>query len=304
MVVQDSEGKETGLVVNLDPTSVYPEGTFYRGSNYRNLANYRDSDGNKIPTATIDGKTYYDISGMSIFVVSAMTCDGFNWNKSKNKADGLDLVLSLQTLFDIHKQATEKTLAFLSLEGKLKANDTLDDEPTFTQTPPTEVPEPTAPTAPKAPTEVKDPGRAPEEPGAPIAPDKVAEPTAPTAPTAPKAPTEVKNPGDAPIKPVFDKTEPTAPTMLAMLENVSALDKLTEYEEVTVEIPDEEEPVEEDPAEEEPVEEEPEEEAEAESEDDALPQTGQDWATVALLALGGMFVTAIGWIRRKLEEHA
>ena len=272
MVVQDSEGKQTGLVVNLDPTSVYPEGTFYRGSNYLNLADYRDSKGNKIPTVTIDGETYYNISGMSIFVVSAMTCDAFGWSKNPwkpsgqaaGRADGLDLVLSLQTLFDIHKAASEKTLAFLSLEGKLKANDTLDDEPTFTQTPPTEVPEPTAPTA----------------------------------------PTEVKNPGDAPIKPVFDKTEPTAPTMLAMLENVSALDKLTEYEEVTVEIPDEEEPTEEDPTEEEPVEEEPEEEAEAESEDDALPQTGQDWATVALLALGGMFVTAIGWIRRKLEEHA
>ena len=48
-----------------------------------------------------------------------------------------------------------------------------------------------------------------------------------------------------------------------------------------------------------PTEEEPEEEA-----DDALPQTGQNWAATALLALGGMFVTAAGWIRRKSEENA
>ena len=61
--------------------------------------------------------------------------------------------------------------------------------------------------------------------------------------------------------------------------------------------PELEEPEEE--PEEEPVEEEPEEEA-----DDALPQTGQNWAATALLALGGMFVTAAGWIRRKSEENA
>ena len=288
MTVEDSAGKETGLTIQLDPSSVYPKGTYYNGSNAGNLARYKDSEGNSIPTVTIDGKKYYDISGMSVFVVSTMTCDGFRWEtksgKTQGKPNGLDLVLSLQTLFDIHKAASEKTLAFLSYESQLKANAELGDEPKFDMPEPDKVGEPTEPTAPEKPDEVEKP-TAPTAPELTVTePDKVGKPTPPTAPTAPNAPTEVKNPGDAPTMPVFDKTAPTAPTLLGMLENVERLDQLTEYEQTTVVIPGEEEP---------------EEEA-----DDALPQTGQNWAAAALLALGGMFVTAAGWIRRKSEENA
>ena len=297
MTVEDSEGKETGMVIQLDPTSVYPEGTYYNGSKAGNLARYMDSEGNSIPTVTIDGQKYYDISGMSVFVVSTMTCDGFKWEtksgKTQGKPNGLDLVLSLQTLFDIHKGATEKTLAFLSYESQLKANAELGEEPTA-PTEPDKVGEPDEPKAPEAPEEVKEPTK-PTEPKFDLEePGYVEEPTAPIRPTF-----DLQDPGyieepTAPTMPVFDKTAPTEPTLLGMLENVDRLDQLAEYEQTTVVIPGEDEP-----EEEEPVEEEPEEEA-----DDALPQTGQNWAAAALLALGGMFVTAAGWIRRKSEENA
>ena len=80
IVMKNDAGETTGFNVSLDATKVYPEGTYYGGNKAYSLANYKDDEHPEgLPTITKDGKTYYDISGLSIYAVSAMTCDRFFW---------------------------------------------------------------------------------------------------------------------------------------------------------------------------------------------------------------------------------
>lgn len=81
-----------------------------------------------LPTVTIDKETYYDISGQSVFVISALTCDGmgFGWdyNSLTLSPNGLDLVLNMQTLIEIHKAGNAQKLGYVNLEyGKTAQNE-------------------------------------------------------------------------------------------------------------------------------------------------------------------------------------
>ena len=174
IVMKNDAGETTGFDISLDATKVYPKGTYYGGNKAESLENYRDKDNKPLETITVinpeTGKeeTYYDISGMSIYVVSAMTCDRFfwgaedaikyekdngNWYNNKNncdtrlvynnwwdfhnktnyetvtidgktipkllKANGLDLVLNLDTIIALAQQNNIKTLKYLGYEQYL-----------------------------------------------------------------------------------------------------------------------------------------------------------------------------------------
>ena len=257
VALENNETKETEIIqVTLSDTDVYPEGTYYAGIDGKSLgqlANYLDSEGDPLKTVVIGDTTYYDISGQSVFVISALACDGARYSDGIITTDGLDLVLNVQTLIEIHKADNAQTLSYVSYEYGITAQAEAPAEPGDEPVAPEEVAEPgeapvapTAPTAPEEvaepgeapveptaptkPTEVADPGEAPEEPIAPTAPEEVAEPgEAPVEPTAPTEPTEVADPGEAPEDPgEFDKTEPEAPVPTTRLNHVVKLNQLTE----------------------------------------------------------------------------
>ena len=80
IVMKNDAGETTGFNVSLDATKVYPDGTYYGGNKAYSLENYRDSEHpDGLTKITKDGQTYYDIGGLSIYAVSAMTCDRFFW---------------------------------------------------------------------------------------------------------------------------------------------------------------------------------------------------------------------------------
>ena len=238
VTLNDSEGKTHGITVNIDANSVYAEGSFYRADPDNDyLQHYVGKNNKKLKTVEIDNVEYYDISGESVFLISALTCDGMVKNGGKNNqpvtltAHGLDLILNMQTMIEIHQADNANTINYIGYElGKTAQADAptnpgaFDEEkpdhmdepaapqlPEFNEIEPDPVDEPTEPTAPTAPTlpdEVADPGDAPTVPTAPTAPDAVENPgDAPIAPTAPTAPDVVENPGDAPVAP----TAPIAP---------------------------------------------------------------------------------------------
>lgn len=169
IVMKNDAGDITGFDVSLDASKVYPKGTYYGGAKAESLAGYRDKEGNSLPTIKVQNpttgkmETYYDIGGMSIYAVSAMTCDRFFWGAddaneydkthlwwpdtrldyaSKDdikpgnyktvtdeetgekipvlkKANGLDLVLNLDTLIALAQQNNIKTLKYLGYEQYL-----------------------------------------------------------------------------------------------------------------------------------------------------------------------------------------
>lgn len=134
ITVENDEGKTETLSVSLDQNDVYSEGTYYKVADEPDIKNYKNEKGETIPTKIIDGVEYYDLSGQSVFVVSAMTCGSFDWDKNKGHreggfgghwvpgegytgdADGLDLILSTQTIVDIHKKDAASTLQYFTKE--------------------------------------------------------------------------------------------------------------------------------------------------------------------------------------------
>lgn len=141
ITVENDEGEKEILSVSLDQNDVYSEGTYYEVTKESKKAfeHYEktnpDESGeegkNGIPIVTIGDKEYYDLSGQSVFVVSAMTCGSFDWDKNKGHfdggywvpgegytgdADGLDLILSTQTIVDIHKKDAASTLQYFTQE--------------------------------------------------------------------------------------------------------------------------------------------------------------------------------------------
>ena len=252
----DSDGQNYAINVNLDDSSTFAAGSYYKANTSTDrrgnltfndtMASYVDSSGNALERVEIDGEWYYDISGQSVFVISALTCEGTsvrNGNINISSMSGLDLVLNLQTMIEIHQADNADTVNYMNYGlGKLAATPEDPGQPTTvvpdTPTEPTEptppdpvgdpgdapifneveptppdpvdVPdnEPVAPDAPSAPDFVGEPGDEPVAPDAPSAPDFVGEPgDEPTAPTAPAAPDFVGEPGDEPTAP----TAPAAP---------------------------------------------------------------------------------------------
>jgi len=157
--LKDKNGNISGFTVDLNSSVTYPERTYYlddsaywemngngawdyRGTKAYSLKKYRDkTHQNGLNVVEIDGKRYYDISGLSVYAVSAMTCDRFFWDETEagnydgngwwsgdtrllypdektytesrayekdkdgngilRKANGLDLVLDVNTLISI-----------------------------------------------------------------------------------------------------------------------------------------------------------------------------------------------------------
>ena len=131
MTLKNNEtGEIHGITVNLDDTDVYPKGTYYAGTDKGQLANFEDSDGNKLPTITIGNTTYYDISGQSVFVISALACNGARYNSDGSiSTDGLDLILNAQTLIEISKADNANKLIYMSYElGKTAQAEAVDHE--------------------------------------------------------------------------------------------------------------------------------------------------------------------------------
>lgn len=110
--VELSDG--TTLNSTLTKDAKYPVGTKYNGDGKEKLKTYLGVDPDK--------NGYYDISDMSIFLVSAIACNGSSVERGKlTKTDGLDLVLNVGTLittdYSLHLSGTKMIVGDDSLEG-------------------------------------------------------------------------------------------------------------------------------------------------------------------------------------------
>ena len=203
--VTDDKGQTHGLNVSLDANSVYANGSYYKAqfktdffgneteSDFLNRFVIEGENGEEItiPVVMIDGEKYYDISGQSVFLISALTCDGMTEYNRRLTPNGLDLVLNVQTMIEVHRAASPKKLAY-------KTYDLQKYKPARQATNPDEIPDPS--------NDLKKPEL-----------DDVQLSNRPTDPIL----KEVKR---------IDKTEPTAPTPTARLskietETLQTLDK-------------------------------------------------------------------------------
>ena len=99
----------------ITPNDRFKENSWYCGEHSDHLQDVKDSNGKTLETVKIGEKTYYNISGYSVFEISKMVCqDG----------SGLDLVLSIEVLQSIRDSKDLKELTGLS--GSLKAVDITD----------------------------------------------------------------------------------------------------------------------------------------------------------------------------------
>jgi len=127
VTLEDNHGKTHGITVNLDSGSTYAEGSYYKAEADDKLKDFVKSDKKtKLKTVELtikneDGtsttETYYDISGESVFVISALTCDGAttDWWGNIN-VSGLDLVLNLKTMVQIHQSENAQKIQFVNYE--------------------------------------------------------------------------------------------------------------------------------------------------------------------------------------------
>ena len=301
----DSTGNTQGVQITLDANSVYAANSYLKYDSKDSLDDYKDSNGNPLTKVRIDDELYYDISGQSVFLISALACDGYDY-----RLGGLDLILNMQTIIEIYQADKAQTVSYLEFEkGKtaqisaptpVDAPDALDVsmlEPELPEPPTPEI-EPdvfdeVAPQLdlPDAPTPVENPGEftgvAPEL-DLPDAPAPVEDPgefggIAPEL-DLPDAPEVVEDPGE------FLLEEPDAPEAVERLDYVDPLEKLNEkliilfddYEPDPyfdeIEIPDEEVPL------------------------AAAPKTGDMsslWSVLSGLSAAGMFLLGR---KRKDEE--
>ena len=242
VTLKDSNGDSHGIDVNLNAGSVYAAGSYYKAkydywgneTDFLHQFYTVDEEGNKhyIPVEWIENEDgvkekYYNISGQSVFLISALTCDGMREGKNGTlNPDGLDLILNLQTMIEIHKGDNAQKVSFVNYELGKTAQADAPDAPGTEPTPPvvqkpgdapeTEFPtvEPNPGPAPGAPV-VQKPGNAPSidipglepepgpAPGAPVvqkpgnAPSIDIPGLEPEPGPAPGAPV-VQKPGDAP----------------------------------------------------------------------------------------------------------
>ena len=269
-----------GIAVRLDANSVYAENSYYKYDKSDRLNEFKDSSGQALKIVTIDGEKYYDVSGQSVFLISALACDGYTF-----RMGGLDLILNMETIIQIYQADKAQTVSYLGFEkGKtaqieapnpVTAPDALDVgmlEPEEPEAPPiVEEPETFTEIEPKlelpdAPDPVENPGEfegIEPELKLPDAPDPVENPgefegIEPEL-KLPDAPDPVENPGefegiepklelpDAP-DPVenpgeFTEKEPEAPVPTERLEHVDPLEKLNEKLVILFDDPTEYEPV-------------------------------------------------------------
>lgn len=156
VTLKDAKGVTHGIDVSLDGNSVYAEGSYYKAQANDYLSKFRymdengnpikDEDGNEIglPTTIIGGEEYYNISGQSVFLISVLTCDGMQedgtytghgWNQKFTpngwlNPDGLDLILNLQTMIDIHKADNAKKITYQGYQlGMLAAAEAPNSDP-------------------------------------------------------------------------------------------------------------------------------------------------------------------------------
>ena len=135
--------KTYGIDVQLDANSVYAEGSYYKAQDNDKLSKFYtlNDKGEKeyLPTVTIgtgkDAEEYYVLDGQSVFVISALTCDGmtssdeffwgpgFHFGGNNHQTDdvvltpnGIDLVLNLQTMIQLHQAANAQKVSFLGYE--------------------------------------------------------------------------------------------------------------------------------------------------------------------------------------------
>ena len=178
------------ITVTLDKNSVYADNSYvlYDKGDYLHM--YEDSEGNGLNLVQIGEDWYYDVSGKPVFLISALVCDGYSPYGGFFNMGGLDLVLNLQTMIEIHQADSAKKVGFMSYElEKYKAVDE---------------------------NNLSDPGKTPEAPtfeGKEVTP--VSDPG-----KRPDAPTY--DPGE------FDESRFEAPTATARLEHLSTLEKLEE----------------------------------------------------------------------------
>lgn len=222
VTLQDRNGENYGITVTMNAGSVYAEGSYYKAESNDYLKYYKDQDGNGLKTVTIDGVEYYDVSGESVFLISALTCDGMSRSGTKLKAHGLDLILNMQTMIKIHQEDNAQKLFYYQdkyLEGKLA----------YAQQPGDPGKEPTAV------TKVDPPAKVVENPG------ELKFPKEPTldaynaftekAPDAPSKDYQKLDPGPFNKTPVDDFTTP-APELvqLVKLDTLAKLESLEEMD--------------------------------------------------------------------------
>ena len=260
VTLKDDEGKLHDINVDLNSGSTYAEGSYYKaetGIDRRTgeliftdtLASYCDSEGNQLERKQIDGEWYYNISGQSVYVISALTCEGTSASGGKiniSNISGLDLVLNLQTMIEIHQAENAEKINYVGFEkGKTAQIDAPDpvEEPGEFDNPMTEpkAPDPITPVEnpgeftepepelnlPKGPDPVQDPGEFTEkepELNLPKGPDPVQDPGEFTEKepelNLPKGPDPVQDPGE------FTEKEPEAPKPTGRLDHVELLEKL------------------------------------------------------------------------------
>ena len=155
VTLEDSNGDDHGINVNLNAGSVYADGSYYKakydywGNETDFLNQYEDSKGGTIPVEWIENEDgvkekYYNISGQSVFLISALTCDGMRGNENGDLSpDGLDLILNLQTMIEIHRADNAQKLSYLGYElGVTAQAKEVTDPGEFTMEKP-DMPEPT-----------------------------------------------------------------------------------------------------------------------------------------------------------------
>lgn len=132
---EDAE-QDIQIDVKIGPDTCYAEGTRYYASeeNADKLAGYQNKYGKQIKTAKDDdGNEYYDLSGMSVYVVSAIlsdehnnpnNADSFQWDK-KN-AEGLELLLDTETILKEYQKQNAQKLSYITKKNfKAHTMDTL-----------------------------------------------------------------------------------------------------------------------------------------------------------------------------------
>lgn len=182
------EGNELKhITVELDANSVYAPNSYvkYDSGDHLNEFRFGTNNKDKLQLVEIDGELYYDVSGQSVFLISALVCDGYAF-----RMGGLDLVLNVQTMIDIHQADNAKKLGFLTYELEKYAateDQTLSDPGSLTPAPSFDG---------SVVTPVADPGKRPDAP--------------------------TFNPGE------FDRDSVKDAVVLEYLEHIDKLDKLEE----------------------------------------------------------------------------
>ena len=120
--LKDSKGEIKYISVEMDKNSVYAENSYFK----YDAADALDDiviNGKSLQPVEIGDERYYDVSGLPVFLVSALTCDGYDEDYPPahghyygSYMGGLDLVLNLETMIEIHQSERAQKLGFKGYE--------------------------------------------------------------------------------------------------------------------------------------------------------------------------------------------